>query len=315
MTTISIADRSTVTRGDDALGSKSFSDAAPETSTVERRLYVISPEIQAQVEIQSAVLDNWVAFKTAPAFVEKIYNGKELAIDMEYMRDELILPEYREQQRVFLEESADIVGRQIPSIRTRRRSAERDAAEHEKNIADIDTRVAAGQGSAEVAMSRASYYKQMKRRQKDADNLTQDIPRAVQNARIKEAMFYTIGQFLNNPNEDVIQAKIDEITLASKKIALNQVILSFKADMAVLDANNPQNTAGIESLSLKIELLEAELAAHEKIQMYDDAVEEARNYYDETLKTREVVASRPTVRERVMGGLARVATIGGVFAK
>jgi len=315
MTAITIANRSTLTWGDDALGPKSFSEATPEKTVVERRLYALSPELQTQIEIQSEVLDNWVAFKTAPVFVEKIYKGQELAIDMEYIRDTFILPEYHEQQRIFLEESADIVGRQIPSIRDRRRSAEEDAAEHAKNITIIDVKVAAGQGSPEVALARSSYYKQMKSRQKDASNLTQDIPRATQNARIKEAMFYTIGQFLNNPDEDVIQTKIDEVTLAAKKIALSQVILTFKADKAILDAKDLKNISDIESLALKIELLEAELAAHERIKMYDDAVEEARNYYEEPVKTREVIALRPTVRERVMGGLARVAAIGGVFAK
>ena len=325
MTAISIADRSTLTWGDDALGPKNFDSYEPaEVSIAEQYIASLSPETRHQVDTETAIIDNWVAFKVAPIFLKKIYAGEELAIDLTAARNEVIIPEYLAQQAGAMDTASDIAGRQTDAIRKRIAIAESDVAEKRGKLQIWQDAVDSGNQSPRIRLNIIEETVKLRNRIRDVKDLQTDIDNHQQQVDIKTGVAYTIEHLLTNSSPDQLLAKTDEITLAAKKIAINQVIGLLKADIALLTPKEPKtkDIPIIEEYLLKIELLEAELAAHERIELYVEAEAQAVSYESsrtptptKEIPTLEVHRERRTLKSVLLGSLGARAIVGNAAFK
>jgi len=222
---------------------------------IDRRLSAVSPELEEQTNIETKILDNWVAFKVAPHIVEKIYAGEDLSINLVQMRDEVILPEYRARQAEYLSESVSIVSRQLPGLKARLQQSKDSLASTDELLAIAEERNMPTQLSLRQTQSRT---------RKDIKSLTSDIENASLLAKTKDAMFAKINDFLKHSSADEVDSKVDRITYVAKKIALHQVASSFETDLSMLDRDDPAYELAAEALRTKITALRNELHAIEE---------------------------------------------------
>lgn len=234
-----------------------------ESEARERRLYAITPELEHHVEVEWNTLDQWVAFKMTPHFVEQLYKGEPLDIDPAVVQSQYIIPEYRTAQMQYFSESAYIVGTQLPQL-------DRKIAQYTAEAKDLSEaagynlhRIEQGDLNPQLQLNADSWEGQAKEKRKLVKDLKEDIPKAKMNAKVKDAMFYKIDGFISHVEQGECADEVDAIIFAGKKRAFEQVISNLKADQAVLDDETEEDAEIIRGYNRKIELLEVELKALE----------------------------------------------------
>lgn len=250
----------------DVFRPKRFNDAPlplSDNEARERRLYKVTPELEHLADVEWNALDQWVAFKIAPHFVDQIYKGESLEIDPEVVQSDYLIPEYRTAQGQYFSESAHIVGTHIPGIRRRIKQYSTEAGDLETSAGYNQYRIDQGDRSPKLETDRDAWLRQAKSKRTLVKDLTADIPKAEMNARVKDAMYYKINGFVERAERGECADEIDTIIFASKKRAFEQVINTLKSDRAILDEENEDEEVVIRGYNRKIELLQGELTALE----------------------------------------------------
>jgi len=313
MTAITIADRSTQIRGDDALGPNS-SEASVELSQdqlKERKLYDKYPELEPHVNAEWAVLQRWVAFKIAPSFVEQIYKGTPLEMDRDVAINDHIIPELKDSRLQYLSESAHIVGKHIPSLKKRIAEYSDEASRLEDSVISTLDKIDSGDTSPKLKLDASSWYRQAHQKRKLVSDLQEDVPKAVLNAHVKDATFYRINDFVTRLARGEQTDKADDIIHASKKIALEQVINSLKSDRALADKTDDDEETIIRGYDRQIELLEVELRALEDIITTETIPVEVESEVNE-----EQTSLLKNFQRRLLGSFSsRAAALYGAFIK
>lgn len=323
MTAITIADRSTQSWEDTALGPNNFESPTTlsEDQKKERRLYEVTPELEHFAQAEWSTVERWLSFKMAPHFVGQIYKGEPLTIEPDEAASQYIIPESKALQGRYLRESLHIVKTQIPTIEDKIADYEIRASNLETSVTQSERRIENGDASPKLKIDTDSWRRQAKTMRKTASNLTADIPNLQMGAHVKDALFYKINDFVTRTREGENADMLEAIVHESKIIALEQVIIEYKSERAraasATDPDEDEDPIIVRGYDKKIEVLENELHA-----LQDVSVEDAQDIQTQVIETQEQAQEQVQVHEskllafrrRILGSFSsKAAALYGAF--
>ncbi len=219
----------------------------------EHRLTLVTPEFQDQLAIAWGELDHWVSFRVRAQLVRQIYQGESLDVNLVEMRDTVVVPEYMRQERIALDEAADVHTRLLPGLKLRAMIAEDDISQAHSHNDSI----------------------RVERRTDDLGILTKDIDMMHMKARIKETTAASIHSLLISENQDSLNRQVDTVTRKAKKEALHEVIhvlvdqtKTIRNGLQPLDFDR-EAAETIKANEHKVTTLRAELHALEAVEDYN----------------------------------------------
>lgn len=267
MTAISIAEKSTQAWEDTALGSESFDTPISEERLRERRLYETTPGLETLANAEWDTLQKWVAFKMAVPFADQLYKQKELNLDLEVAIDEYIIPELRTRRAQYLSESAYILGTNVPQIRERIEQYSEEKQHLESGIANAQELISKGDLSPILPLQVRSWESTVRSKRRDINGLEKDISKQLLSAKLDDAMFYKVTDYLKFASTEEANSDNEAIVFAAKMLAYHQVINSLKSERAgtIGHDEEDEDEVIVRGYDRRIETLEIELRALEEV--------------------------------------------------
>lgn len=281
---------------------------ASASEIIDRRLSLATPELQEQVAIEDMALDAWVAFKVQDYFVERIYKGNgDFTANLGWLREQVIMPTYREEQVRYLEDSRTIVSDQIPEFQERLQMNRNGLSYAEKRLSTL---LGSYQG-AHLTTDEQSILDQARDavsgKKKNIGWLTQSIANSQLRAQTKEAMFAHINRLLTTASEDEVSIKVDKVTRMARNNAYQVVINELETQKHQLETRGKFEE--MAEVNKRIDALKAELEAYSQIEAYSQA--EIEDILAEiSVETPSVEQSQPPVGEVTETQSPRVRRMG-----
>ena len=193
---------------------------------------VAEPELARQIESESRVLDNWIAFRVSPYFTERIYSGESLEVNAAALYTDVIAPHYKREQFNYLDESMHMVNSQIPAKQDALERAQRRLSFVEDELA---VSMSLGGSGIEVDNDGISAkalmcQQEAARQQLQVRELAIDLHNIELRAKTKEQIFLSINELLHNASPEEQREKSEVIIAEAKKIALRQAIIALETD-------------------------------------------------------------------------------------
>lgn len=285
---------------------------------VERHLTLVTPELAHQTDIEVGIIENWLAFQVRPHIVNQIYKTGDMDVNLNQMRDDVIVPGYRRQQQECLEESASIIGITIPQLESRLTNANINVENAQSVVDDAEEQLSKEHHNPRFDTGIKDWRRALKNRKKEADDLKQDIANTRFRAQIKDTTFAYIHRFVTTASEEEMHEKVSDITFVAKKDALREVIWQLESEARFMKAENETHEEKLDLTPLETRLAaaRAELKAMEASEAYNKGraetpVEETAREEKEPAK----VSPRPQASVRRTGSTAVVTAFRAAFFK